>query len=459
MPFQDWHSPADEARFLRTVLDHVSDCLVAIDTQGRIVLINKPYCRLLGGEEGDFLGQDITEVVSPKTRLHLVARGEPAQIGFPLKVRGQQLITKQVPVFQEQEIVGALGFALFSDFDALRSTFTKLSQGRLAFSKSGGSWAAEHSIDDILGSCPTIEALREKIRIAAGNRLPVLIHGETGTGKELAAQAIHRLSDRSGGPFVWTNCASIPEELIESELFGYDAGAFTGARPRGKPGKFELAKGGTLFLDEIGDMPLQLQASLLRALQSNEIVRVGGTAPVGIDVRIICATNRSLPALVKQGRFREDLFYRLDVLRINTPALRDRSDRPALINTLLQKLCSEHGLRFRAPDAKQERKLLRHDWPGNVRELESALLRFLIAGELDFHATAAPESRPETDNLKNRLQQEKARIFKEVLEKTGFDKNLAADLLGISRAQFYRELSRQAAPKPASGSRTRNRRR
>jgi hypothetical protein len=144
MPFQDWHSPADEARFLRTVLDHVSDCLVAIDTQGRIVLINKPYCRLLGGEEGDFLGQDITEVVSPKTRLHLVARGEPAQIGFPLKVRGQQLITKQVPVFQEQEIVGALGFALFSDFDALRSTFTKLSQGRLAFSKSGGSWVLPH---------------------------------------------------------------------------------------------------------------------------------------------------------------------------------------------------------------------------------------------------------------------------------------------------------------------------
>ncbi len=454
MPFHDWHhSPTDEARFLRTVLDHVSDCLVAVDTDGRVVLINKPYCRLLGGEEGDFLGRNITEVVSPQTRLHLVARGEPAQIGFPLKVRGQQLITKQVPVIQDQEIVGALGFALFSDIDALRSTFSKLSQGELAFSKTRSAWTAEHSIDDIVGSCEKIEALREKIRSAAGNRLSVLIHGETGTGKELVAQAIHRLSDRNGGPFVWTNCASIPEELIESELFGYDTGAFTGARPRGKPGKFELAKGGTLFLDEIGDMPLQLQASLLRALQSNEIVRVGGTAPVKIDTRIICATNRSLPALVKEGRFREDLLYRLDVLRINTPPLRDRSDKPALIRILLQKLCSQHGIRHRAPDAKQEKRLLKHDWPGNVRELESTLLRFLIEGEFDLPGGSGPAIQSNNTTLKSRLQEEKARILQDTLARAGFDKNKAADLLGISRAQFYRELSRQTAPKTGKGKR------
>lgn len=444
MPFPEWHSsPGDEARFLRTVLDHVSDCLVAVDTSGRIVLINQPYCRLLGGEESEFLGRSVTEVVSPQTRLHLVARGEPAQIGFPLKVRGQQLITKQVPVIQDNEIVGALGLALFSDFEALRNTFSKLSQDSLAVSKTHSSWAAEHTIDDIVGTCETIDALREKIRNAANNRLPVLIHGETGTGKELTAQAIHGLSDRSGGPFVWTNCASIPSELIESELFGYDAGAFTGARPRGKPGKFELAKGGTLFLDEIGDMPLQLQSSLLRALQSNEIVRVGGTAPIKIDTRIICATNRSLPTLVKEGRFREDLLYRLDVFRIHTPPLRARSDKPFLVKVLLQKLCSRHGLSYCEFDPSKDKQFLEHNWPGNVRELEGALLRFLIEGHLDLSGAPKRSGNDEKANLKQQLRQEKSRIIQKALAEAGSDKEKAAELLGISRAQFYRELSQQ----------------
>lgn len=447
MPFPTWqNSTADEARFLRTVLDHVSDCLVAVDTEGRVVLINRPYCKLLGGEEEDFIGRKITDVVSHETRLHLVARGENAVVGFPLSVRGQRLITKQVPVLQGGEIIGAVGLALFSDFEALRRTYSKLSQNDLAITNAKSPWVARYSIDDIIGHGAGMDKMREQIHSAASTILPVLIEGETGTGKELAAQAIHRLSDRAHGPFVWMNCASIPQELIEAELFGYEGGAFTGARSRGKPGKFELAKGGTLFLDEIGDMPLSLQSSLLRSLQGNEIVRVGGISPIQIDVRIVCATNRSLQVMVADRKFRKDLFYRLDVLRIATPSLRERTDKAELIERILPRLAARHGLPLRKLSPSQMKRFLAHRWPGNVRELESALSRFLINGSVEF-VTRSTEivtlnnGNDETTKLKNRLRSEKAQAIQEALVKAKFDKECAAAMLGISRAQLYRELS------------------
>lgn len=444
MPFLIWQN-ADETRFLRTVLDHVSDCLVAVDTEGRVVLINRPYCELLGGEEADFIGRKITEVVSNETRLHLVARGEGAVVGFPLTVRGQRLITKQVPVLQDGEIIGAVGLALFSDFEALRRTYSKLSQGDLAISNAKSPWMARYSIDDIIGQGAVMDELRQQIRRAAAASLPVLIEGETGTGKELAAQAIHRLSDRAGGPFVWMNCASVPPELIEAELFGYEGGAFTGARTRGKPGKFELAKGGTLFLDEIGDMPLALQTSLLRSLQGNEIVRVGGTSPIQIDARIVCATNRPLHQMVANQKFREDLFYRIDVLRINTPPLRERTDRAELIERILPKLAARHSIPLRRPSPPEMKKLLAHRWPGNVRELESCLLRFLIDGSIVLSAHGEHGSRPRsqaaTAGLKKRLRSEKAQAIQDALVEANFNKEKAASILGISRAQLYRELA------------------
>jgi transcriptional regulator with PAS, ATPase and Fis domain len=447
MPFPTWqNSTADEARFLRTVLDHVSDCLVAVDTEGRIVLINRPYCKLLGGEEADFIGQKITDVVSPETRLHLVARGESALVGFPLTVRGHRLITKQVPVLQDGEIIGAVGLALFSDFDALRKTYTKLSQDDLAISNTKSPWVAKHSIDDIIGDDYAVQKMRQQIKRAAKTSLPVLIQGETGTGKELAAQAIHHLSDRANGPFVWMNCASVPQELIEAELFGYEGGAFTGARTRGKPGKFEIAKGGSLFLDEIGDMPLSLQTSLLRSLQGNEIVRVGGTAPIQTDTRVICATNRSLQQLVAENRFRSDLFYRIDVLRITTPPLRERTDREELIQRILSKIAVHHGMLRPQLSSGDMKRFLRHRWPGNVRELESCLLRYLVDGSIDLAEDGEDEEAPRSSTiaakLKKRLQSEKARVIKDAMVKANFDKEDAALMLGISRAQLYRELAR-----------------
>ncbi|NBQ70793.1 MAG: AAA family ATPase [Nitrosomonadaceae bacterium] len=290
-----------------------------------------------------------------------------------------------------------------------------------------------------------------QIRQAASLNVPLLITGETGTGKELAANAIHNLSPRSKRPFVWVNCASIPENLIDAELFGYDGGSFTGARARGKPGKFELASGGTLFLDEIGDMPLHLQASLLRAVQNQEIVRVGGTSPVKVDVRVICATNLPLMQMVQEGRFRADLYFRLNVLSINMPSLRERDDLDFLVDTLIQKLIQREGTVKRTLSEAMKKQLRQNNWPGNVRELEGALLRYLVSGELeltDKHlnnvaaSTASLNRRNIHSTLQEHLDHERKSHIQRALDSTQGDKERAAEVLGISRATLYRELKR-----------------
>lgn len=459
MPFPELSgSSLDEASFLKLVLDHVSDCLVAVDTDGHIVLINEPYCKLLGGEEGDFLGRHITEVVSPHTRLHKVARGEEVVCGAPLEVRGCKLITRQVPVVQEGKIVGAVGLALFSNYELLKKTYSLAFSSSIALQNSRGAWATRFSLNDILGSGVVMDRLKEQLLLASRHTLPTLLEGETGTGKELAAQAIHSSSDRAKGPFVWVNCASIPEQLIDAELFGYEGGAFTGASTRGKPGKFELADGGTIFLDEIGDMPLPLQASLLRAVQNQQIVRVGGTQPISVDVRIICATNCNLLKAIESGKFRADLYYRLAMFRVALPALRDRDDVCSFIEQLYARLAGQHGVPFRSLPNAVLSGLQNHSWPGNVRELEGALLRYLITGELsvpsDLRAAALAES--ECFNLRSHLDREKHSLIKLALEHCAQDRGRAAQLLGISRASLYRELQESSAQSSSDGLLARN---
>lgn len=447
MPFPEFSGNIDsETSFLKLVLDHVSDCLVAVDTDGLIVLINAPYCKLLGGTEADFLGRHITEVVSPQTHLHKVARGEEVVRGAPLEVRGCKLITRQVPVVQEGRIVGAVGMALFSNYELLRRTYSLAFSTSIALENTRSGWTTQHGSDDILGSGPEMDALRQQIRVAASHAFPTLLHGETGTGKELAAQAIHGGSGRARGPFVWVNCASIPEQLIDAELFGYEGGAFTGASSRGKPGKFELASGGTIFLDEIGDMPMALQTSLLRAIQHQQIVRVGGTAPISIDVRIICATHRNLGEAIKAGTFRADLYYRLAMFRIALPPLRERSDLVGLIEQLYVRLVARHGLTPRALTPGAIDAMRHHEWPGNVRELEGALLRYNLEGKVELEDAAhemASETMPTGDgafDLQAHLEKEKRALIQAALRHCEQDRNKAAALLGISRASLYREL-------------------
>lgn len=439
---------SEEAGFLKLVLDHVSDCLVAVDTSGTIVLINQPYCRLLGGGADDFIGRHITEVVGPQTKLHLVARGEGSHVGYPLKVRGHQLITRQVPVLQEGRIIGAVGLALFSDLGALKRTFRRVAQAELAMPQGNKHWRSRFSMGDIVGEGELMKAYRNSLEVLAGHDLPVSISGETGSGKELAAHAIHANSSRAEGPFVWINCASIPSELIEAELFGYEGGAFTGARSRGKLGKFELASGGTLFLDEIGDMPLHLQGSLLRVLQTNEMVRVGGTAPVAVNARVVCATNQSLPELARAGRFRQDLYYRLSVLPISVPSLRERDDIEFLARELLIRIGERLGSATINLSRKELASLGAYSWPGNVRELENVLTRFIVTGQLSVFPAHNP-SRPEVEKasgpLKQRIQSQTATEIRAALEKTGGNKRQAAGLLGISRGHLHRLIKDQAS--------------
>ena len=452
MPFPEWFgSGQNEAEFLRRVLDHVSDCLVAVDTDGRVVLINAPYCRLLGGPPEDFIGRHITDVVSPKTRLHRVARGDTSVTVMPLEVRGHQLLARQVPVYQDERIIGAVGLALFSTMAALKKAVAFAGDQERAIHSPPTPWTARFGLDDILGRGAQMDAVRVAIEQAAPLSLPVLVQGETGSGKELAANAIHALSPRARRPFVWVNCASIPESLIDAELFGYEGGAFTGARTRGKPGKFELASGGTLFLDEIGDMPLSLQASLLRAVQNQEIVRVGGVSPIPIDTRVVCATHRDLQERVDAGQFRADLYYRLNVLGVHMPALRERDDLEWLAEQLLERIALREGLPGRRVSSSVRARWLAFDWPGNVRQLEAALLRFLLSGEPGLpevraakhpQAVAGQRGTTATTTLQAHLDRERDACIQKTLAETAGDKDEAARRLGISRATLYRELRR-----------------
>jgi PAS domain S-box-containing protein len=435
--------PFEEADFLRLVLDHVSDSLVVVDTTGTIVLINEPYCQVLGGRPEDFIGRHIVDVIGPATKLHLVAQGKETQVGYPLEVRGHKLVTKQVPVRRNGEIVGAVGFALFSDFGVLKSTYGRIFKTELSLPQDSKLWHSRFNVSDVIGQGDRMDAYRASLEQAAQYELPVLISGETGTGKELAAHILHGLSSRSAGPFVWVNCASIPSELIEAELFGYEGGAFTGAHHRGKPGKFELGNNGVVFLDEIGDMPLSLQGSLLRVLQTNEIVRVGGTTPVRINARIICATNRRLADQIKAGRFREDLYHRLNVLTVEVPALRERGDIVFLAERLLERIAFRLNKPSVSLTAKDHQLLLQHAWPGNVRELENALTRRIVTGKLTL-----PDISPLPDlanvkadpSLKHRMQRLAAAEIHSALKQAQGNKRRAAELLGVSRAHLYRML-------------------
>ncbi|MCX8059914.1 MAG: sigma 54-interacting transcriptional regulator, partial [Aquificaceae bacterium] len=264
----------------------------------------------------------------------------------------------------------------------------------------------------------------------------VLIEGETGTGKSLLAKYIHYLSPRRDGPFVKVNCAAIPEALLEAELFGYMKGAFTGA-VRDKPGKVELAEGGTLFLDEIGDMPLSLQAKILHLVQGKEFERLGDTKTRRVNVRIICSTNRNLRELMKHGQFREDLYYRIGVVKLYLPPLRERKeDIPLLVNHFVEKYARKYARRVRGVSSEAMKVLLSHSFPGNVRELENIIERAVITcmGSLikpeDLQVDAEREPVP---------QEEKERILK-ALEQAGGNKTLAAKMLGMHRTTLWRKL-------------------
>jgi len=305
---------------------------------------------------------------------------------------------------------------------------------------------------EIIGESAAIRALRDQIATAAPTSGRVLIHGENGSGKELVARAIHARSARRERPFVEVNCAAIPEELIESELFGHEKGSFTGAHSR-RRGRFEMADGGTLFLDEIGDMSVKTQAKVLRALEEQAFERVGGKDTVRIDVRVIAASNRDLPGLIAEGRFRDDLYYRLNVIPIEVPPLRARKDDvPTLIDHFIGIFCTENGRRLKTVSGEALAYFLAYDWPGNVRELRNMLERLVIMaprdviGAEDLPAPLRPrDAVPAAGEARERSLKEARESFERayiLAELRAHDWNMTrtAERLGIERSHLYRKI-------------------
>jgi transcriptional regulator with PAS, ATPase and Fis domain len=307
-----------------------------------------------------------------------------------------------------------------------------------------------YSLSDIIGNSPQITETKRLSSIAARSDSTVLLQGESGTGKEMFAQAIHNASSRFTGPFIPINCGAIPMNLLESELFGYEDGAFTGAKKGGQPGKFEQARGGTIFLDEIGEMPLNFQVSLLRILQEKQVTRVGGTTPIPLDVRVIAASNKDLESEVQEGNFRLDLYYRLNVLTIDIPALRERKeDIIALTQHFLDKLTGKLGIYTMTIDPALGEWLQNYTWPGNVRELFNILERAVNFAEKDVlscedlpanlrKTTFASDSKNDVLTLKDR----EFYIISEALAKADGNMSQAAKLLGIGRNTLYRKMQK-----------------
>ena len=312
----------------------------------------------------------------------------------------------------------------------------------------------QYTFDNLIGRGERIKWLKREAQVAARTNSTILISGESGTGKELLAHAIHCASPRSNAPFIKVNCAAVPEHLLESELFGYEEGSFTGAKKGGKLGKFELADGGTIFLDDIGDMPLAMQAKLLRVLQEREVEKIGRTDVVRVDVRVIAATNKDLEQMVKEKEFREDLYYRLNVIDLHLPALRDRrEDIPLLIEHFLKTLGTELGRKIKGITPQAENLLVQYDWPGNIRELRNSLERAIalslndVLDVEDFKGLSGDDVpvKPTVPvmpvgTLAEAVEKAERETIKNALSYTNYNKVATARVLGVHRSLLYRKL-------------------
>jgi transcriptional regulator with PAS, ATPase and Fis domain len=464
------------ARSMFDLFDGASEGMLLVDRDARVVWINDQYRRFLPAlgfeREADFVGHPVSRVVQNTQMHHVLKTGKPILIDL-LSNKAGTFVVSRIPLRDGQgEVIGALGIVLFDqsshNLQPLLAKFSQLQQEledarrELAAQRQGGrrhERQSRYTFASFIGTSPAAVEVKRQCRRAAQSGSPILLLGETGTGKELLAHAIHAASARAQGPFVGVNIAAVPDSLLEAEFFGVAPGAYTGADRRGREGKFRLADGGTLFLDEIGDMPPGLQAKLLRALQEGEIEPLGSNQLLPFDARVVAATSRDLPAMVAQGRFREDLYYRLSVLPIAVPPLRARrADIPALIEVLGEDM-AQRGTQppELSPDAVA--LLAAQPWRGNIRELRNVLeqaalrsdsayldaaqlARILREAGLEKIEPAAPDAAAAPpDALLRPLSAQVAELERQAiaaaLHATGGNKLATARLLGISRATLY----------------------
>lgn len=444
-------------RTLETALYHAYDGIVMTDEKKDVQMVSPPLLELFDLQPEAVLDKPVTKVL-PALFLDNVYQSETAEISGFLEINGIKYIVHRIPILEDGKVIGAIGKVVFRQLNEVSELFKKLQKAEnkanfyhQQFQKSE---SARFTWDHLFTIDPYMEKLKKSAAKAAKGRSTILIRGESGTGKELFAQAIHNSSARSTGKFIVVNCAAIPEDLLESEFFGYDEGAFTGARQKGKLGKFDLANGGTLFLDEIGDMPLSLQAKLLRVLQEREFYRVGGTSRIQVDVRIIAATNRNLEDMVKAGLFREDLYYRLNVISLNVPPLRNRLyDTDHLIGGFMIELNQILGTSITGIEDRAREAMLSYAWPGNVRELRNVMERsmtFAENGKIKFEDLPDYLIKQFSSNepALNVTLVENAELeaIKKALVQVQGNKVKAARLLGISRSGLYEKIKKYKLP-------------
>ncbi|TGE38304.1 sigma-54-dependent Fis family transcriptional regulator [Desulfosporosinus fructosivorans] len=362
---------------LSAVTESVTEGLLAVDNEGRIIHINLAAQKMLRFSHKNVTGEFLNSLLGSQNNLTDMFVHHPwktdAEMVLELSGESIQFTCSSRPITQGDGSISGVVFTLL-----------EINKVRRLVNRMVGA-TARFYCKDIIGESEVMKKALKLIFVAANSRSNVLLTGESGTGKELFAQAIHNHSGRSDGPFVAVNCAALPRELIQSELFGYNEGAFTGAKRGGNPGKFELANEGTLFLDEIGDMPIELQVNLLRVLQERKITRVGGNKEIPVDVRIIAATNKNLLKDIEEGRFRQDLFYRLNVFSIHIPPLREREEDIELLTMYLIRVFSESlGKQIKGADTEFLQAIRNYSWPGNVRELQNAVEFAINIAEEDY---------------------------------------------------------------------------
>lgn len=450
------------------VLWSIPDAIVIVDREGTILFVNEAYTRIANVSAQVAIGRKLRDIAPSAHTLRVLRTGEPIQCdSYYSDDFGVGLVLSATPIFKGEDLAGVV--TVFRTSNQMLDVYAayRRANGLVDYYQQllNSEKARTDCFKAVIGHDRTLGKIIGIAARVAETDTTVLITGENGVGKDILAQAIHQASTRCRQPFIVVNCAAIPDTLLESELFGFESGAFTGAARGGRPGKFELAESGTLFLDEIGDMSSSMQAKVLRVLEQREIQKIGSNRMISVNVRVIAATNRDLPRMVREGQFREDLLYRLNVFPIAIPPLRERkSDIPQLAQFFLTQ-CSGGRKKSLMIAPESFEALERHDWPGNIRQLRNAVERAVILCDGDlllpehFGVAEVPESSPRTqvpqadapeeEGLRDRIRGLERKAYEDALARSGGNKSEAMKDLGVSRRTFYKRLREFNASSPS----------
>lgn len=441
-------------QFCKSAFDNVPVAIDFLDEEGTMIYINQAFSDFLEIPIEEMINRKVTDI-NPTSKFMESLQSKKSDIAARhFFQNGKDAICHRIVIMDgEENLYGGMGMILFDHVNDMKEMIKKYEQLDKKIEMYKREIASQnrtkYTLSDIRGVSRGIEKCKKEVRKIAKLNINTLITGESGVGKELFAHSIHERSNRSPMPFVTVNCSAIVENLFESEFFGYEAGAFTGADSKGRMGKFELANGGTLFLDEIGDMPLPMQAKLLRALQEKEIIRVGGSSPIEVDIRVIGATHQNLKEMIEEGKFREDLYYRLNVYNLQIPPLRERpEDIPELAKMILEEFQGENKIRREISD--EAMALLQSSrLSGNVRELKNIILKSCIYTESEIidegdikiflNGNGAVKEK-QKDTWQHKVKSTEKEMMAKALKDCYFNKTKAAKMLNMSRTTFYRKM-------------------